>query len=108
MAKAVKAGNRLVWGGEGKLSRYDGIGHFKRGAALIAIRAGAPVYPVVFFGGHNILPAGQLRMRKGVLRMHFGTPISTQGLTEDDARALADKLQAEAARIYETLRPHSA
>jgi len=107
MADIVAAGNRLVWGGEGQLSRFDGVGHFKRGAALIAIRAGAPVYPVAFFGGHHILPAGRLRMRKGIVNMHFGDPISTVGLIEADARSLADRLQSEVASLYSDLKSHS-
>ena len=108
MADKVRAGNRLVWGGEGQLSRFDGVGHFKRGAALIAIRAGAPVYPVAFFGGHHILPAGRLRMKKGTLHMRFGKPVSTKGLGEDDARSLADRLQAEVAAIYADLKSRAA
>ena len=104
MAKAVKAGNRLVWGGEGRLSRFDGVGHFKRGAALIAIRAGAPVYPVAFYGGHHILPAGRARMRKGTVHMRFGKPILPKGLGDDDARSFADRLQAETAKLYAILK----
>ncbi|MEM7242687.1 MAG: lysophospholipid acyltransferase family protein [Pseudomonadota bacterium] len=104
MAETVKAGNRLVWGGEGKLSRFDGVGHFKRGAALIAIRARAPIYPVAFHGGHHILPAGRLRMRKGTVHMRFGAPLETTGLTDEDARSFSDRLQQKVAALYAQLK----
>lgn len=56
MVTAVRQGERIGWGGEGRLSGRDGIGPLKVGASLIAIRAQAPVIPVVIHGGHDAMP----------------------------------------------------
>jgi 1-acyl-sn-glycerol-3-phosphate acyltransferase len=76
--------------------------HFKRGAFLIAIRAGVPVVPMGVQGGADILPAHSLRMRPGVLRYRIGSPIPTVGYIEADAPALAQRVQDEVARLVGT------
>jgi len=93
MVERIRCGQRIAWGGEGRLSGIDGIRRFKIGASLIAIRSGAPVIPVAFHGGHNTMPLGSIRARPGTIRIRIGKPIPTIGLTEDDARAFADKLR---------------
>jgi 1-acyl-sn-glycerol-3-phosphate acyltransferase len=108
MVAAVTAGERLAWGGEGRISGRDGVARFKLGASLIAIRAKAPVIPVVFCGGHRLLPFGSVRARPGRIRVRFGAPIPTSGLTEDDARALADRTQAIVEGMYADLQRESA
>lgn len=100
----VRAGERQAWGGEGRIVGMDGIGRFKIGASLIAIRAQVPVIPVTFCGGHQIMPFGGVRARPGLVRVHFGAPVPTSGLTEEDARAFADRLQAVIAGRYAAMK----
>ncbi len=100
MVAAVGQGARVAWGGEGRLHGKDGIGRFKVGASLIAIRAQAPVIPVVFCGGHRAMPLGSVRARAGEVRIRFCAPVPTAGLTEADAREFTDRLQAEFVRNY--------
>ena len=104
VAAGVAEGERLAWGGEGRILGKDGIGHFKVGASLIAIRAKAPIVPVVFHGGHDIMPLGSLKARPGTIRVRFGAPISTDGVKENQARDFADKLRESVVAIYEDLR----
>jgi 1-acyl-sn-glycerol-3-phosphate acyltransferase len=103
MVAAIKAGERVSWGGEGRLSGKDEVMRFKIGAALLAIRAQAPLVPVAFRGGHAALPLGSIRARPGKIRVRFGCPLSTAGLREEDARDLADRAQAEVARLFAEL-----
>lgn len=103
MVDAVKAGERVAWGGEGRLSGCDNVLRFKVGASLIAIRAGAPLVPVTFHGGHKVIPLGSLRARPGTIRVHFGPPLSTAGLSEDAARELSDRAQAVVTAKYAEL-----
>lgn len=103
MVTAVRQGERVAWGGEGRLSGFDGVGRFKVGASLIAIRAQAPVVPVVFYGGHRAMPLGTVRASAGEVRIRFCPPVPTAGRTEADARDFADKLQARFARVYDQL-----
>jgi 1-acyl-sn-glycerol-3-phosphate acyltransferase len=104
MVQAVRSGERVAWGGEGRLSGRDGVARFKLGASLIAIRSQAPIIPVAYFGGHQALPLRSVRARPGTIQVEFGAPIPTAGLTEDDARSLADHTQSTVAGMYERLR----
>lgn len=91
MVDAARAGERVAWGGPGRLTGRDEVPRFKVGAALIALRAGVPLIPVAIRGGQSVLPLGSLRARPGCIRIRFGTPMSTAGLSNDDGRNLADR-----------------
>lgn len=103
MAAAAKAGKRVGWGGEGRLSGRDGIGRFKVGGSLIAIRAKTPIIPVVIHGGHHAMQLGTVRARPGKIRVRFCKPVSTEHYEEADARDLADKLQRLVSENYAAL-----
>jgi 1-acyl-sn-glycerol-3-phosphate acyltransferase len=92
---------------EGRLSPDGEVGHFKRGAFLVAMRAGVPVVPMSVAGGRRILRPGSLRLRPGVLTYRFGSPISVDGLTEDDAPALAADARQAVARLLADARRES-
>ena len=100
MVEKVRGGERLLWGGEGRLSGFDGVARFKTGASLIAIRGGVPIWPIAVYGGHGCLPAGSTEVRPGRIRVRFCPPVSTEGLGEEDARALADRVQAAVVGVY--------
>lgn len=103
MVTAARQGERIGWGGEGRLSGRDGIGPFKVGASLIAIRAQAPVFPVVIHGGHDAMPLGTVRARSGGVRIRFCDPVPTKGYAEADARAFADSLREIIEHNYNNL-----
>lgn len=105
MAEAVRAGHRVAWGGEGGFSGGDHVRRFKIGAALIALRAGAPLVPLLFRGGHAAMPLRGLRASPGMIRVRFGSPMSTDGMSESDARMLADRAHAAAVGLYGELAP---
>jgi len=85
---------------EGRLSPDGAVGHFKRGAFLVAIRAGVPVVPMAVHGGRRILRPGSLRLRSGTLRYRFGPAIPVDGLGEDDAPTLAERTRQVVAALY--------
>jgi len=75
---------------EGTRSRGGSVAPFKGGAFQLAIEAGAPVVPVAIDGGGAVLPtAGFFRVRPGTIRVRFGTPLATDGLSQQDRQALA-------------------
>jgi 1-acyl-sn-glycerol-3-phosphate acyltransferase len=90
----VARGARLAMGGEGRLTPGGGVGHFKRGACLVAIRAGAPIVPVALSGGPALMALGSLRLRPGKLGVRYGAPVSTAGWSEADAERLAAEVRA--------------
>lgn len=100
----LQAGERIAWGGEGRLSGQDGVTRFKIGASLLAIRAGVPIFPVAMYGGHQIMRLGSYRARPGTVHVRFGDPIDTSSYTENTARDLADHTRNTVAAMYAQLK----
>lgn len=100
LARLCAAGARVSMGAEGRLSPDGSVGHFKRGAFLVAIRAGVPVIPLAIQGGREILAPGALRSRPGMLRYQVGAPIPVDDYTEVDAPDLAERARAAVAALY--------
>jgi 1-acyl-sn-glycerol-3-phosphate acyltransferase len=88
-AQRVQEGTPMVFFPEGTRSR-DGVLHdFKRGAFLLAIRAGVPVVPMAIRGTRECLLPDTLVVRSGQAILTIGRPISCQGMTHRDAGRLA-------------------
>ena len=64
---------------------------FKLGAFNLAIEAQAPIQPVAYARYPEVLD--QKKFRTGTVKIKCLEPISTVGLTQDDAKALAEKCQ---------------
>ncbi|MEJ2207233.1 MAG: lysophospholipid acyltransferase family protein [Gemmatimonadota bacterium] len=90
LVEAASAGAVVSVAAEGRLSPDGRVGHFKRGAFLVAIRAGVPIVPMAVQGGREILRPGSVRLRPGTLRYRFGAAIPVAGIAEDGAPALAE------------------
>lgn len=93
VTERVARGARLAMGGEGRLTPDGSVGHFKRGACLVAIRAGVPVVPVALSGGPAMMALGSLRLRPGKLAVRFGAPMPTSGSDETSAERLAAQVR---------------
>jgi 1-acyl-sn-glycerol-3-phosphate acyltransferase len=100
----VADGAHLAMGGEGRLTKDGSVGHFKRGGSLVAIRARAPVVPVAMVGGPDMMPEGSLRLRPGRLTVAFGAPMSTDGLSDDDAPEFAQQVREKVVELRERFR----
>jgi 1-acyl-sn-glycerol-3-phosphate acyltransferase len=66
---------------EGGRSATGELQEFKDGAAYIAIKAQVPLVPVALVGIREILPMHTLDFKPGVVKLRFGQPIPTAGLT---------------------------
>ena len=77
---------------EGGRSLDGMIQPFKEGAAYIAIRAGAPIVPLVLIGTHDVLPMHSKIVRPGHVILRILPPIETSGLTLKDRAGLTEKL----------------
>jgi len=98
---AVEALNRagrddsIVIFPEGRRSLDGRLGEFKKGAFVLAIRAGLPVVPVVCRGTRRLMPRGsRLAVRPGDVEIVITSPILTKGLDYGDRDALADRVRA--------------
>lgn len=78
-AGRLRRGTSVVIFAEGTRSPDGSLLPFKRGGFVLAIQAGVPIVPVTIQGGRAVLPKGALRIRPGVIDVHFGAPIETGG-----------------------------
>jgi len=99
----LNEGKRVIFGGEGRLSGIDGVMRFKQGSALLAIRSGKPLVPIAFHGGQLLMPLQSFALKPGTIRIRVGSPISSEGLSESDARQLVDQAQKKVSNLYKAL-----
>ncbi len=104
LASAASQGQRLAMAPEGRLSADGEVGHFKRGAFLVAIRARVPVIPMCVQGGREILAPRALRMQPGVQRYRIGQPIPTVEYSDARAPELAEYTRGVVAELYRQAR----
>jgi len=88
------AGSLVVFP-EGTRSRDGRLRDFKKGAFVLAIRAGLPVVPIVCRGTRRLMPRGsRLTVVPGPVEIIVEEPIATTGLGYDDRDALAGRVRS--------------
>jgi 1-acyl-sn-glycerol-3-phosphate acyltransferase len=93
-AKQVRGGTNVIIFPEGTRSPSGRLGEFKSGGFHLAIQAGVPVLPIAISGSRRITPKRSLRIESGRVRIHYGKPIPTQGMTVEDRNQLKDRVRA--------------
>lgn len=73
---------------------HDGLLRpFKEGGIYIAIKAGAPIVPMVIIGSREILPYGGGIVQPGMVTLRILEPVQTAGLLPKDRAALTERLR---------------
>jgi 1-acyl-sn-glycerol-3-phosphate acyltransferase len=100
-AGIVKRMHRLVADGasvivfpEGTRSIDGQVGRFKGGLFLMAIETKLPIVPVTIEGSRHVMRKGRLMVCPGEVTLTVHDPIPTDGLSRDNARALAERVRA--------------
>jgi 1-acyl-sn-glycerol-3-phosphate acyltransferase len=83
----------LVVSIEGQRSRDGRLSQYKKGPAVLAIRAQATIIPILLKGARERMPWGAWRVEPGAASVTLCEPISTRGLTYDDRGALVTRLR---------------
>ncbi len=91
VAETVARGRSIIVYPEGHRTTTGELGSFKKGAFVIAVQTGLPIVPVAIQGTGAIWPPGGKLMHRGPVRLHFGEPIPTTGMTMDDVEPLRDR-----------------
>ena len=93
---------------EGTRSRDGRMREGRSGAALLAIRSGAPIVPVGIAGSHRLFPAGSRLPRRSHLTFRIGEPFSLrhQPTGRIDREELAAGTVQIMAKIAELLPPN--
>lgn len=79
-ATRIRSGTHVIIFPEGTRSTSGTLEAFKSGGFHLAIQAGVPIVPISVSGTRRITPKRSLRIESGLVRIHYGTPIPTQGL----------------------------
>ncbi|MCG6914426.1 1-acyl-sn-glycerol-3-phosphate acyltransferase [bacterium BMS3Abin03] len=66
---------------EGTRSLTGEVQPFKRGAFRMASSVGYPIIPVSISGSNKIMPKGTFKLKSGKIHIHYGIPISTEGIS---------------------------
>ncbi len=93
-ASQLRVGKSIVVFPEEGRSRTSEMRPFKRGAFLLALKAGIPIIPVAIRGTLEVLPAGRWSIRPGPVRLTFGEPVLTSGMSVRQKDELASTMRA--------------
>jgi 1-acyl-sn-glycerol-3-phosphate acyltransferase len=92
-AERIRAGVNVIIFPEGTRSPGGELGSFKSGGFYLAIESQVPVVPVTVSGSRSITPKRSLRVESGRVKVVFGEPIPTKGLSVEDRQALKDAVR---------------
>src|SRR5215470_4881885 len=82
---------------EGTRSPDGRLQEFKKGTAVMAIKAGVPLVPVACSNAHRIMKKRQLKIYPGEIRVEFLAPIDSTKYSVDQRDELNQKLHDELA-----------
>jgi 1-acyl-sn-glycerol-3-phosphate acyltransferase len=93
-AQALPGGVKVCFFAEGTRSPDGRIGPFKKGAVALGLQTGLPLVPVSISGTRKLMPKGSLVIRPGGrIRIVFGKPIVTRGVSFEERDALTAQLR---------------
>jgi 1-acyl-sn-glycerol-3-phosphate acyltransferase len=94
MQRLTTQGASLLVFAEGSRTRDGRVGKFKGGVFLLAIENGWPIVPLSVVNTRAVMPADRLMTCPANVKLIVHDRIPTQGLTREDARELAARVQA--------------
>jgi 1-acyl-sn-glycerol-3-phosphate acyltransferase len=95
----LNAGGSFFVFPEGTRSRTGELLPFRKGAFVMALRAGVPLVPVAITGARDAMQKGSPIIRPATVRVRLGAPIETRGVGEDRRDELVRSVRAEVQRL---------
>jgi 1-acyl-sn-glycerol-3-phosphate acyltransferase len=102
-ADALRAGNSFFIFPEGTRSRTGELLPFKKGGFILALKANAPIVPVIIQGGRSAMRKGSPLIWPATVTVTLLPPVSTAGKSVDDR---SDVIREVRARMELALRAH--
>lgn len=100
-ARRIRAGVSVIIFPEGTRSADGTLQPFKKGALLLAAKAGVPIVPMAIHGSHQVQPKGSLRINPTPLQLTIMSPIATDGLRMSHIDQLTDQVHDQIAHCLE-------
>ena len=99
-SESLRHGMPLAIFPEGGRSHNGHLRDFMGGAFYMAIKAQAPVVPIVLVGTYEMLPMNSFHLRPGTIQMIIGEPIPTTGMVPRQMNELSARVRKVMADIY--------
>jgi len=103
-AERIRRGTAVIVFPEGTRGHSYALRPFKKGPFVLAIAAGVPIVPVVVHGTIEVMSKGSMRVRPGVVDLHFLDPVPTTGYSYDHRDQLLsivhDRMEAAMRALY--------
>lgn len=95
--EAIKSGQSFLIYPEGTRSPDGRLQEFKKGTAVMAIKAGVPLVPIACSNAHHIMKKRELKIYPGEILVEFLPPIDSTRYSLDQREALNQRLHDELA-----------
>ena len=95
----LNAGGSFFVFPEGTRSRTGELLPFRKGAFVMAMRAGVPIVPIAISGARDAMRKGSSIIRPATVRLRLGPPIETRDLGDDRRDELVHSVRAEVQRL---------
>jgi 1-acyl-sn-glycerol-3-phosphate acyltransferase len=95
--EAIRAGQSFLIYPEGTRSNDGRLQEFKKGTAVMAIKAGVPIVPIACSGAHRVMEKRSLYVKPGDILVEFLAPIDASQYTFEQRDALTARLHDELA-----------
>src|SRR6266852_1620836 len=95
--EALKSGQSFLIYPEGTRSPDGRLQEFKKGTAVMAIKAGVPIVPIACSGAHRIMKKRELKIFPGDIYVEFLAPINAAEYTTEQREELSARLHDELA-----------
>jgi 1-acyl-sn-glycerol-3-phosphate acyltransferase len=105
-AAALREGNSFMIFPEGTRSRTGELLPFKKGGFIMAIKGQAPIVPVAITGTRSAMRKGSPIIHPVDVRVRFGEPVETAGLTLDDRDRLIANVRGRVAAMLREANRH--
>ena len=104
--QSLRAGQSFLIYPEGTRSPDGRLQTFKKGAVVMAIKAGVPIVPIACSGAHKVMRKRELRIYPGEILVEFLEPIDAAKYSFEERDALNDRVHdAMAAGLPPDQRP---
>jgi 1-acyl-sn-glycerol-3-phosphate acyltransferase len=95
--EAIRAGQSFLIYPEGTRSNDGRLQEFKKGTAVMAIKAGVPIVPIACSGAHRVMEKRSLNIKPGDILVEFLAPIDASQYTFEQRDSLTNRLHDELA-----------